>query len=458
MLRTPALGHFRMERESFHLPEVVEEVDAWRESAWNDEELRLAANAEELPGKRKVLIVQGDWEGGMSLLAGDLKDAGHKVGKVVFCAPDYFYKFHGIRTHVFRKPLEEFDKWLRELIRSEGYDTFFLYDHHRPYNRVAWDMADEFNLRCYVFEPGLIGSNCVTVFDRKSPPIPTMAKAWAALMNGAQPPGQEATSTELREASTLVKLLAFGSNFFLSRVTSPLFPNFVDQREMKLWHHFKHSVIHLWRFFAHVRDCELEPLFAGEWSGTYYVAPLQVHSDTKVTMESDFNSIEQFIKRVVKSFARNAPADTKLVFKVHPMDRGHKDYVDLINGLDDRLGGNRLLNVDRVHLPTLLENSRGLVNINSSVGLAGLIHNIPVMALGKAVYDLPGLTFSGGLDAFWTEAQRPEPALVKHFVNLLLATSQGRGTLSQRCSNVPGRCKIQWPGPFMNDFFARDSE
>lgn len=439
------------------------------------EDFRLDSNAEsalsvipsqvdksESPGdappakKRKVLIVQGDWEAGMSRLALDLKDAGHEVGKVFFCAPDVIYKFKGIRTHLFRKPLEDFDLWLRELVRTEGYDTFFLYNHYRPYNQVAWMLAAELDLGCFVFELGLIRPNCVTVFSRKTLPLHTMAKAWDKLLAGGSPPKPVQTPPELCQVSTPAKLVAFCTNFFLSRVTSPLFPNFVDQREMKLWGHFKHGVIHLWRFIERSRDCELDPLFAGEMSGTYYAVPLQVHSDTQITMCSDFRSIEQFIKKVVNSFERHAPPDTKLVFKVHPMDRGYKDYMDLINGLDHRLGGGRLLYVDRIHLPTLLAHSRGLVNINSSVGISGLVHHVPVITLGTAVYNLVDLTFQGGLDAFWTQAEKPKPHRVRHFIHLLLETSQGRGTLSQRCFDVPGRCKIQWPEPFRKEFFPTE--
>ncbi len=409
-----------------------------------------------LARKRKVLIVQGDWEAGMSRLALDLKDAGHEVGKVFFCAPDLIYKFRGIQTHLFRRPLEDFDVWLRELMHAEGYDTFYLYNHYRPYNQVAWKLAAELDLGCYVFELGLIRPNCVTVFSRKSLPLPTMAKAWDKLLAGGQIPKPAETPTELCQVSTPAKLVAFCTNFFLSRVTSPLFPNFVDQREMKLWSHFKHGVIHLWRFIERGRDSELDPLFAGEMSGTYYAVPLQVHSDTQITMCSDFRSIEQFIKQVVRSFERHAPTDTKLVFKVHPMDRGYKDYMDLIAGLDHRLGGGRILYVDRVHLPTLLANSRGVVNINSSVGISGLVHHVPVITLGTAVYNLVNLTYQGGLDAFWTQAEKPKPHRVRHFINLLLETSQGRGTLSQRCFDVSGRCKIQWPAPFRKEFFPGD--
>ncbi|RYD36335.1 MAG: hypothetical protein EOP85_18355, partial [Verrucomicrobiaceae bacterium] len=372
--------------------------------------------------KRKVLIVQGDWEAGMSLLALDLKDAGHEVGKVFFCAPDVIYKFRGIRTHMFRKPLAEFEAWLRELVRTEGYDTFFLYNHYRPYNQVAWNMAEELDMGCFVFELGLIRPNCVTVFSRKTIPLTTLSNEWEKILAGGPHPKAVETPTELCQVSTPAKLVAFCTNFFLSRVTSPLFPNFVDQREMKLWSHFKHGVIHLWRFIERSRDCEYDPLFAGEMSGNYYAVPLQVHSDTQITKCSDFKSIEQFIKRVVNSFEKHAPADTKLVFKVHPMDRGYKDYMDLIAGLDHRLGGGRILYVDRVHLPTMLSHSRGLVNINSSVGISGLVHHVPVLTLGTAVYDLADLSYQGGLDSFWTQAQKPKGARVRDFINLLLQT------------------------------------
>lgn len=403
---------------------------------------------------RRILIVQGDWEAGMSLLALDLRDAGHHVGKVLFCAPDVIYRLRGIQTHLFRAPIEEFDSWLRELVKTENYDTFFLYNHYRPYNQIAWNLAAENHLGCQVFELGLIRPNCVMVFGRESFPLFAIPRAWKLLLAGGPPPRQATTPPELCQVSTPAKLAAFCANYLFSRVTSPLFPNFVDQRDMRLWTHLKHGLIHFWRFVERGRDYEYDSLFAGELSGKYYAVPLQVHSDTQILRCSDYQTIEQFIKEVVKSFECHAPRDTKLVFKVHPMDRGYKDYTDLIDGLDDRLGGGRILYVDRVHLPTLLENSCGVININSSVGISALIHHVPVIVLGTAVYDLPELTFHGILDDFWTKAEKPKPHRVKQFMNLLLETNQGRGTLSQRCFDVPGRCRIQWPPPFQEEFFG----
>jgi capsule polysaccharide modification protein KpsS len=406
---------------------------------------------------RRILIIQSDWESGMSRLALDLKDAGHKVSKVFFCAPDLIYAYRGIRIHLFRKPIAEFESWLRQLIQKHGYDTFFLYNHYRPYNQIAWDLAHELKLDCQVFELGLIRPDCVMVFDKNTLPIDEVPRLWEKVLRGEYKPQPVPRPAELCQVNTTAKLIQFCTNFLFSRITYPLFPHFVDQRQMNLWHHLKHSMIHLVRFIERDRDCELDPWFAGELSDRYYAVPLQVHSDTQIIKCSDFTSIEQFIRKVAISFANHAPPDTKLVFKVHPMDRGYKDYSDLITGLNHRIGGHRLLYVDRVHLPTLLENARGVVNINSSVGISGLVHNSPVIALGDAVYDLPELTFQGDLDDFWTQTESPDPQRVKQFLNLLLENNQGRGTLSQRCFDVPNRCRIKWPAPFERNFFGEAS-
>lgn len=406
---------------------------------------------------KKVLIVQADWEAGMRRLAQDLQDMGHQVGKVAFCFCDLFYAIHGIKTHAFRNPIGEFHHWLTELVEKEGYDTFFLYNHYRPYNQVAWNLACDRGIDCHVFELGLLRPNFITVFDRDHTPIDAIRRSWQTILESGNEPDDIPPPTAIARASTPWKVILMGLHYLLSRLTLPLFPNFIDQRDMNLWYHFKHGVIHVWRYLDRTRDLDMDRVFAGEWSKSYYVAPLQVHSDTQISENSDFQSIEEFIETVVDSFARHAPKDTKLVFKVHPMDRGYKDYHDLITELDYRLGGGRLVYVDRVHLPNLLNHALGLVNINSTVGLSGLIHHLPVIALGHAVYDLPKLTYQGDLDSFWREAKPVEKRWIRQFVKLLLNTNQAYGMFSQRCFDVEGRCRIQWPQPFARKFFLHQS-
>jgi capsule polysaccharide modification protein KpsS len=59
----------------------------------------------------------------------------------------------------------------------------------------------------------------------------------------------------------------------------------------------------------------------------------------------------------------------------------------------------------------------GAVVINSTVGFSALSHGAPEKTCGFAIYDIPGLTFPGSLDEFWSTAQdfRPDPELFARF-------------------------------------------
>jgi capsular polysaccharide export protein len=134
------------------------------------------------------------------------------------------------------------------------------------------------------------------------------------------------------------------------------------------------------------------------------------------------------------------------------MDRGYKDYGKLIKNLQAKADGHRILYLDRIHLPTALDHARGCVTINSSVGLAALIHGAPTITLGEAAYNLKRLTFQGKLNAFWNQHGEVESERVHDFVNLLKLTSQAQGTLYQRLYAAPGRSKIAWPEEFQEIF------
>ena len=52
-------------------------------------------------------------------------------------------------------------------------------------------------------------------------------------------------------------------------------------------------------------------------------------------------------------------------------------------------------------------------------GLTALQAGASVIALGKAIYDLPTLTFEGELDEFWTKSAAPDPARLDTFLSAL---------------------------------------
>jgi capsular polysaccharide export protein len=163
--------------------------------------------------------------------------------------------------------------------------------------------------------------------------------------------------------------------------------------------------------------------------------PLQVHNDAQVHVHSRFHSVDAFISHVVFSFAAHAPADTTLVIKHHPMDRGYHDYTRLIKRLARSHGiEERILYIHDQHTPTLLDHARGVVVINSTVGLSALHHGRPVKVCGDAIYDMEGLTYQGELDHFWTQAgENPiNRELFERFQSYLIEHTQLNGSFYKR--------------------------
>lgn len=148
----------------------------------------------------------------------------------------------------------------------------------------------------------------------------------------------------------------------------------------------------------------------------FFVLPLQVHMDSQVKVHSDFKSVASFLRRVLRSFAVDAPADTCLVIKHHPMDRGFIDYRHFLDKLGRHYDINqRIVYVYDIPLPVLMRHARGMVVINSTSGLSAMIHRLPVKVLGRSNYDMLRLTDQQPLDGFWQQPMPPEPAVFNAF-------------------------------------------
>jgi len=143
--------------------------------------------------------------------------------------------------------------------------------------------------------------------------------------------------------------------------------------------------------------------------------------------------VRDFIREVVASFAASAHEEHHLVFKHHPMDRGQRDYRRLLNTLCEELGvAGRVHYVHDVHLPTLLRRSRGVVTINSTVGLSALYHYKPLKVMGRAMYDMEGLTYQGGLDQFWTAPSSFDRGQWRRFRAYMVTQTQLNGAFYGR--------------------------
>ncbi|MCG8471328.1 MAG: hypothetical protein MI742_05665, partial [Desulfobacterales bacterium] len=172
----------------------------------------------------------------------------------------------------------------------------------------------------------------------------------------------------------------------------------------------------------------------------YYFVPLQTSCDAQIHVHSEFSSMREFIVTVMGSFAANAPKNTYLVFKHHPVDRGRTHYGNFIRSLSERLDlKGRVFYTHDVHLPSALKNALGAITINSTVGISSLYHRVPTLVLGCANYDIEGLTNKrSSLDHFWCDLKKPDAKLFVCFQDYIRRTTQ-----------IPGAFYAGFPDEFL---------
>ena len=74
-----------------------------------------------------ALILQADWEGGMSHVAMDMMGNDVQVTKVILNAADWIYRKRGVPTVSFDRPFEEFEEWLRRYISKNDIDLSLIH-------------------------------------------------------------------------------------------------------------------------------------------------------------------------------------------------------------------------------------------------------------------------------------------------------------------------------------------
>jgi capsular polysaccharide export protein len=166
---------------------------------------------------------------------------------------------------------------------------------------------------------------------------------------------------------------------------------------------------------------------------SFFVYPLQLQTDFQLRVHSPFHRQQDAIRMVLRSFASHAAPQAQLVIKLHPLDNGLVDWKRYLDGLCVPLSlASRVSFVDGGDLERLVAASAGMVTVNSTAALSALQRGTPVKALGRAVYDVDGLTDSKPLDAFWQDPAAPQPDIRIAFFRLLAAAIQVRGNLYSR--------------------------
>ncbi len=381
--------------------------------------------------KRAFLFLQGVCSPFFARLADRLAVDGHRVEKINFNGGDRAY--WGLRrATAFRGSVDGLPDFLAERCAHWGITDQVIFGDCRPVHRAAVEQARALGIRNHVFEEGYFRPSWITLEREgvnalsKLPRDPRWYLEAEARVPDAGPGTKFVSPYWVRAAHDVA--------YHVASATNPvLYPGYRTHAPCNATVEYAAYLRHWARVAPQKRvDAELVEARVGR-DDPYFVLPLQLNADAQIREHSTFEDMASLLQVVVESFARHAAAESRLVVKNHPLDMGLLDYPAIIARLAERFGAvERIDYLESGDLERLLAHARGVVTVNSTVGAQALGVGCPVIALADPIYRLPGLTFEGSLDAFWTNPVRPDPALFRAYRNVVMHATQVNGGFYSR--------------------------
>ncbi|NIF40627.1 capsular biosynthesis protein [Burkholderia sp. Tr-862] len=375
--------------------------------------------------RRSFLVLQGTASPFFSRLAEALRSRGHRVRRINFCGGDLAYSGNGAASDYTAHP-DELAAWYATTLRTGDVTDVILFGDCRAIHRPVHPVARDHGVAVHVFEEGYVRPHWLTLERHgvNGRSLLPRDPAWYLDQRGVTPPRDLGHATGYRLAVRAYHDMRYRAANTLYRSR---FPNYCSHRPRNGF--VEYAGLATRALKQPIFDRESARVTRGLLGRRpYYLFPLQVNADAQIVHHSPFGSVRASIDVVLQSFAQHAPDGHDLLVKNHPLDTGVFDYRGHVRQLARALGvADRVSFIDAGHLPTLLDHARGVVLVNSTTGMSALYHHCPLIALGVAIYDMPGLTWQGGLDSFWAHAERPDEGLFHAFLDYVIHHTQING-------------------------------
>ncbi|MBT1445360.1 capsular biosynthesis protein [Shewanella sp. JM162201] len=357
-----------------------------------------------------LVLLQGPLGPFFQTLGNQLIDDGHTVYKFCFNGGDECWSTKAQLVR-FQQPLKYWRDFFAEFCQAHQIDAVVVYGDCRAYHQVAAKVCRSAGIAFWALEEGYLRPDFITMelggVNANSPLFPLRSNL-ASYRPSHEYQYQVIVGKSF--ASRAWYATRYHVNKLLGRVR---YRHFVDHRPWTIVEETKGWLKSGWIKITHKqRDAALLQALKAH-KGRIFLLPLQVSEDFQIRHHSNFNDVATVIEEVIRSFARYAKPQDRLLIKHHPMDRGYVDYGPQINRLKADLGLETRVDYGyMLPLPKIYPLLKGVVTVNSTVGFSALLHKVPVKCLGKALYDIPGLTSSQPLSKFW---QQQSPVDMKVF-------------------------------------------
>ena len=389
---------------------------------------------------RHVVLLQGPVGPFFDRLSRWLLARGANVSRVAF-QPGDECDSRCVQPLRYKGDLAHWPTWFDALVASLGADTVVLFGQSRRHHALALERARALGLNAVVLEEGYIRPGFITMeLDGVNASSITLDRfIWD------EPSARTDESALRRPASPAAPFWRMATaacrHYWHLHWRPPFSPEYRHHRPTNVWQHARYW---LWSWARKAVRALPDALHARALRDRpYFFVPLQHEGDSQITHHSPYPQNIAFIEHVIRSFAAHAPADALLVFKTHPHARGGPRYEREAKRMARELRlEHRVRHLVEGHTPGLVERARGVIVVNSTVGLQALHRGKPLAVLGQAIYKRPGLHHEGSLDSFWTGGRAADPETARRFLRQLIA-------LTQLPCNVYGAASepLAWPVP-----------
>ncbi|ARC89811.1 capsule biosynthesis protein [Rhodovulum sp. MB263] len=368
---------------------------------------------------RRILFLQGPSSSFFGKLALACRALGAEVLRVGVAPGDRLYWPSGCGRYIAcRGAADRFAEAFAAIVAEERPTDLVMLGDGRKYHVNAVSVAKAVGgITPWVIEQGYLRPGLISV------------EAWGTGGRSAIPAAFAATTDTRRDLpasdpapGSFLRYAAYDVAYHLANVLlCPVFyPRYRHYALDSPWAEWRGWTLKALRARSRARQTGAALARIGAHSGSVFLVPLQLDTDFQLRDHGTGRSQEEELAAVMASFAAHAPAGALLAVKEHPLDNGLRRWDRRAERLARVAGiGDRVAVFTGGRVEALYPKLAGIVTINSTVGLSALLAGVPVKVLGRAIYDLPGLTDPDGLDAFWAAPLRPDPAEAARFRRFL---------------------------------------
>jgi capsular polysaccharide export protein len=381
-------------------------------------------------GERRFLFLQGPIAPFFAEVAAGLRGRGHKVHRVNLNLGDrLFWRGPGAVDYTGRP--EEWAPWIDGFLAEYAITDLVLLGEQRFYHSVAIAAAKARGIAITVTDYGYVRPDWITLerdgmgdaslFPRDPAEILSAAKGLPPIDAGQR----------------------FKDHFPTQALWDVLY-HVAMLSPFSFRHYQNHELLHpVWMYAGLGRRLLLRVLEnhrsrrildrLQRRQAPFWIFAMQMETDFSVRAYSHYPDLDTPLEEVITSFAQHAPRDAELLVKLHPLDPCVKNWPKRISVMAGKASiAGRVQVAPRGDLVAMLKAAQGMITVNSTTASRALSLGKPVKFLGWTIFDVPGLSFQGTLDDFWTKAAAPEPTLRDAFFTLLCSAYMVRGVYYRR--------------------------